>query len=234
LLRTHGWLAAAGFVAAWLLVAFVLLPDTGAAKSVTVPAVLGLPYDDAVRRLADSGLQASLGETRLSGEAPKSTVLSQTPPAGSRVLRGQRITLDVSAGQERATIPLVAGRTRADAEAALRGAGLQLGQVLEQESDRARGTVLSTQPRPGQVVPAGTAVDLVVSAGPPELSMPDVVGRDLQDAKSALEQLGLVVSDVTYDSLSTARQGQVLEQQPTAGPAVTRGAPVTLHVSGKP
>ena len=234
MLRTHGVVAVAGFVAAWLFVAFVIFPGTGSARVVTVPAVVGLPFGDAAHRLADSGLQASLGESRLSGEAPKSTVLSQNPAAGSRVQRGERISLDVSAGQERSTIPTLAGKTRGEAETALHNAGLQVGQVTEEQSDRARGTVLSSQPHAGQVVPSGTGVDLVVSSGPGELSLPDVVGRDLEDARSTLEQLGLKVGDVTHDSTSTVRSGQVLEQTPVAGTQVGPGATVTLRVSGKP
>jgi eukaryotic-like serine/threonine-protein kinase len=234
MLRTHGVLAVAGFLAAWVFVAFVMFPGTGAARVVTVPAVVGLPFEDAARRLADSGLQASLGESRLSGEAPKSTVLSQNPTAGSRVQRGERISLDVSAGQVRATIPVLAGKTRDEAEAALRTAGLQVGQITEEQSDHARGIVLSSQPRAGQVVPSGTGVDLVLSSGPGELTLPDVVGRELEDARSILEQLGLKVADVRYDSTSTVRPGQVLDQTPAAGTQVASGATITLRVSGKP
>ena len=41
---------------------------------------------DAQRRLISAGLVPSLGEERFSGDAPKSTVLAQTPPAGESVL----------------------------------------------------------------------------------------------------------------------------------------------------
>jgi serine/threonine-protein kinase len=232
-LLTHAGLAVSGFLLAWLFIAFVVFPDDGAASVVTVPAVVGLTYDDAARRLADSGLDASLGESRLSGEAPKSTVLAQTPVAGSRLLRGAKVALDVSAGQQRATIPDLTGRSRSAAEEVLRDAGLQLGQVTERASDHARGTVLSTRPAVGQIVPAGTAVDLEVSLGPAELSMPDVVGHDLSEARSTLEQLGLTIGDVTYDSTSTFPSGRVLQQTPVAGAAVLPRTPVSLRVSGK-
>jgi serine/threonine-protein kinase len=234
LLRTHGWIAAVAFVSAWVVVGLVVFPDTGPGGSVTVPAVLGLPYDAAARRLADSGLRASLGESRLSGEAPKSTVLSQSPAAGSRVPRGERISLDVSAGQARAVIPRLAGNPRAQAEAALRAVGLEVGVVSEQSDPRARGTVLSSQPAAGTAVPAGTAVDLVISSGPAELSVPDLVGRDLSEARNTLEQLGLTLGNVVYDSASTYPSGQVLAQLPAAGSLTAPGAAITLRVSGKP
>jgi len=106
--------------------------------------------------------------------------------------------------------------------------------VTESPSDRARGTVLATHPASGQVVPAGTAVDLVLSAGPPELAMPDVVGNDVAVARSTLEQLGLAVGEIQYDSTSASPPGRVVHQQPAAGAAVPPGAPVILTVSGRP
>jgi serine/threonine-protein kinase len=233
-LYRHFVLAIAGFVAAWFFVAFAVFPSRGSTDAVVVPAVLGLPYDEAAKRLSTVGLDASLGETRLSGEAPRSTVLSQNPAAGSRVPPGMTITLDVSAGQQRATIPSLQGRNRADAEAALREAKLQLGQVTERQAEQARGTVLASQPVAGEVVPVGTAVDLVVSGGPPELTMPDLVGRNLSEARSTVEQLGLTMGDITYDSTSSFTPGRVLAQDPAAGAATQPGAPVHLRLAGKP
>jgi len=234
LLKRHGWVALAGFVAAWVYVALLVFPPGSTADAVSVPTVVGLTYDDAARRLSDSGLKASLGESRLSGEAPRSTVLAQTPAAGSRVPRGERVSLDVSAGQERSSIPKLIGLTRAQAEDALRKVGLVTGRVTERADDHARGTIILSQPAVGQVVPTGTAVDLVLSAGPTELSMPDVIGRNLAEARSTLEQLGLAVGEVAYDSTSAAPTGQVLEQTPAAGTQILPGATVILRVSGKP
>jgi beta-lactam-binding protein with PASTA domain len=233
-LYRHFVLALVGFVAAWIVVAFAVFPTRGSTDAVAVPAVLGLPYDEAAKRLSAVGLDASLGETRLSGEAPRSTVLSQVPAAGSRVPPGMTVTLDVSAGQQRATIPKLAGRNRADAEAALREAKLQLGQVTERQGDQAGGTVLSSQPAAGQVVPVGTAVDLVVSSGPAALTMPDLVGRDLSEVRGVIEQLGLTIGEVTYDSTSSFGTGRVLQQNPAAGAATPPGAPVNLRVAAKP
>ena len=230
----HGLLAVIGLAAAWLLVAFVFFPDDGGGDAVIVPAVLGFPFEEAAQRIKDAGLDPALGESRLSGEAPKSTVLSQAPVAGSRVQRGVTVTMDVSAGQERSTIPNLTGRTRAAAAEALRDAGLQLGQVTESPSDQARGTVLATRPATGQVVPSGTSVDLVLSAGPAELTMPDIVGNELTAARSTLEQLGLTVGEVQYDSTSASPPGHVVQQQPAAGATIAPGAAVLLRVSGRP
>jgi beta-lactam-binding protein with PASTA domain len=196
--------------------------------------VISLTQADAERRLTALGLTASVGESRFSADAPKSTVLSQSPAAGTVVAPGSAVTLDVSAGQQRATIPGLLGLSREDAERALTRAGLTLGQLSEQASDSARGLVLDAQPAEGQVVPLGTRVDLAISAGPAELIMPDVVGRDLESATTFLSQLGLPTSPVQFDPESTLPSGTVVFQSPAAGAPVPAGTSVTLRVAGTP
>jgi len=100
--RTHGIIAGVAFTLAWLIVAIVLLPDTGPAPSVAVPAVVGLRFEEAEQKLAESGLKVALGETRPSLTAPRRYVLAQTPAAGTSVGSAMVVTLDISAGQIRA------------------------------------------------------------------------------------------------------------------------------------
>jgi serine/threonine-protein kinase len=227
-------IALSGFLLAWLVVALVLFPDEGGGDAMIVPAVVGLPYTEAERRLTDGGLKASLGETRVSAAVPRSTVMAQRPAAGERAIRGQAVSLDVSAGQQRATVPRLAGLSRDAAVQALRLAGLEAGPVTEQPGRRARGTVVSSAPDAGQVVPEGTPVAVIVSAGPAELTMPDVTRRPLVEARATIEQLGLSVGELTWDSASTVAAGLVITQSPAAGSQVAIGAVVTLRVSGRP
>lgn len=233
-LVTHALLGIGGFLLGWVLVAFVVFPSNGPVDVVLVPAVQGLPYDDAQKQLAGAGLDAALGESRLSASVPRGSVLGQTPPAGARVSRGVTVTLDVSAGQRSAPIPRLTGMSRGEAEAALRDIGLAVGEVVERQGNESRGTVLEQQPEPGRVVPEGTPIRLVVSAGPRELTLPGVVGRELVEARAMLEQLGLQIAPVEIDSMSIVPRGLVVAQIPAAGATVAPGSVVTLRVSGRP
>jgi serine/threonine-protein kinase len=234
LARTHGLIALGSFTVAWLIVALILLPDTGPAPSAVVPSVVGLRFEEAERKLDEAGLKAALGETRPSATAPRQYVLAQTPAAGTSVGPEVIVTLDVSAGQRRVQVPALIGLSRDDAAAAIRRASLETGQVIERPGTEARGTVLSSQPEAGQQVPEGTPVELVVSAGPSELLMPDVVGRELFEVRATLEQLGLRIGETQYDSTSAFPTGLVVAQTPPAGSAVTANALITLRVSGRP
>ncbi|MCC6773246.1 MAG: PASTA domain-containing protein, partial [Gemmatimonadaceae bacterium] len=147
----HLAVAATGFLVAYLIVAFVVLPDDVPLGDVSIPGVVGLTQGDAERRLSALGITTTIGESRYSPDAPKSTVLTQAPAAGTIVAPGSVVTLDVSAGQQRATIPSLLGLSRADAERTLTKAGLAVGQVSEEPSDSARGLVLDARPEEGQV-----------------------------------------------------------------------------------
>jgi serine/threonine-protein kinase len=226
--------AASGFLLAFVLVAWLLFPADDAPQEVRVPSVMGLPFPDAERRLNALGLTAALGEERSSPDVPRNAVVAQTPVAGETVNAGTEVVLDVSVGQQQATIPAVLGATREDAERLLREAGLELGDVREQPSPSGRGIVLGATPAPGVAVPVGTRVGVIVSAGPAELSLPDVVGRELNLARGTLEQLGLLLAPIEYDSLSALPAGTVVAQSPAAGSPIAGGSTVTLRVAGRP
>lgn len=232
--KTHAIIAGIFFSVAWLLVALFLIPDTGPAPSAVVPAVIGLRYDEAERKLAEAGLRTALGETRPSLTAPRRYVLAQTPAAGTAVGPEVVVTLDISAGQLRVAVPTVTGMPRDEAVALLRAANLEIGQVIERPGTEARGTVLSSQPAGGQQVPQGTPVEIVVSTGPTELLMPDVVGRELFEVRAALEQLGLRIGETQYDSTSALPTGHVVSQTPAAGSPVTAANLIIIRVSGRP
>lgn len=234
LAKRHLIIGGVSFSIAWILVALLLFPDEGPAPNIAVPAVVGLRFEEAERKLSEVGLRAALGETQPSNTAPRQYVLAQTPAAGTAVGPEVVVTLDVSAGQVRTTVPTLVGLAREDAFAALRTANLELGQVVERPGSEARGTILSSQPEAGQQVPQGTPIELVISAGPSELHMPDVVGRELFEVRATLEQLGLKIGETQYDSTSALPVGLVLSQAPAAGSVITVTDFITIRVSGKP
>ena len=225
---------ASGFVIAFILVAALVFPADDAPQEVRVPSVLGLPFADAERRLMAVGLKTTLGERRFANDAPRSAVLAQNPVGGKRVNVGTEVVLDVSDGQQGVSVPTLNGLSREEAERALRDLGLDMGEVTEEASTVAKGVVLSARPVAGQTVPPGTHVALVLSAGSNELTMPDVIGRDASMARSLLEQVGLVLAPLEYDSLSTLAAGTVIAQSPAAGAKMAAGSMVSIRVAGTP
>ena len=229
-LLPYAVVAAGGFLLAYVVVAFLVFPPQIVPDDAKVPQVVGLLFDEAVTRLEQAGFKAKTGEQRFTELAPKSTVLAQSPPPGATEPRGTEIIVDVSAGQRQLRVPPVVGLTQSLAQDALEKAGLELGEVTEQESGSARGAVLEADPSAGTAVAPSTRVDLVVSSGPPAVNAPDVVGQSYGTARAMLEQVGLRVGDVVTDSLATGIPQTVISQTPAAGSRLTPGSRVSLSI----
>jgi eukaryotic-like serine/threonine-protein kinase len=233
--RLYGLTAVAGFVAAYVIVVLFVLPSDRTRGRVQTPALVGLSLEEARHVLDSVGLRFSLGEERPSPDVPRNGVLAQSPAPGTSVPRLGPVRLDVSSGPRSVRVPSVAGLTVEDARKTLADSGLSAGGVQDEASTAPRGEVLRTKPDAGRFVGEGAAVDLIVSAGPPELTMPDVIGREPSDARAVLQQLGL--TRVRVDSEPGGSSGSatvVVGQQPAAGTGVRSTDRVVLRVSQRP
>jgi beta-lactam-binding protein with PASTA domain len=134
---------------------------------VAVPKVTGLAAADAVQRLQNAKLVPKLMD--VTSSEPPGTVVSQKPEPGERAPQGSRVTLGVSRGGGKVTVPSVVGETAAEAVADLKRAKLAA-ETVSVPSERPRGTVADQSPRGGDRVAAGTTVRLRVSSGPRQVT----------------------------------------------------------------
>jgi serine/threonine-protein kinase len=129
-------------------------------------------------------------------------------------------------------VPQVLELPEADARERL----TQLGFRVRVEGERAnpaipRGAVVWQDPPPDMVVPPNSSVQLVLSAGPGQVNVPDVVGLSLQFARAVLEAAGIKVGRV--DRVTSGQESDVvLSVRPPPGNARPRGSSVDLLVSG--
>src|SRR5205814_5779912 len=96
------------------------------------------------------------------------------------------------------------------------------------------GSVISQSPVSGSSVAINRAVALVVSSGPPPVTVPNVVGLAQSAATSAITGANLVVGAVTQSSSTTVPAGSVISQSPVSGASVATGSAVALVVSSGP
>lgn len=219
-----------GFLAAYLLVAFVIFPSgviPGAAK---VPNVAGLPYDEASKRLGELGFKAKRGQGRFHATSPKGVVLEQDPRSGVRDEEGAVITLVVSAGQQIVAVPPIAGLTQADAQSALEAAGFEVGQVVEKPYAGPPGQVLASTPAAGEKLQIPSVVAIVVSVGSNVALVPNLVGRSLADARQVLRSARLSIGTIDAAAGTNSDGAPVTSQSPAAGTHVATGSKVTLQV----
>jgi serine/threonine-protein kinase len=89
--------------------------------------------------------------------------------------------------------------------------------------------VIRSDPSAGRPVDRRSEVTLVVSSGPEQVVVPDVVGQTQQDAVAALKEKGLYA--VFQEKASSEPQGTVISQSPAAGQQIGQGSNITLFVS---
>lgn len=222
----------AGFALAYLVVAFFVFPSGVIPSDVKVPNVTGLMYDEAIQRLSQAGFKGEQGEQRFNNSAPKMTVLAQTPPPGAQEAIGSSITLVVSGGQRTAAVPPVVGMTKIEAQAVLEKEGFDVGDVTEAPSDSPRGTVIQMRPAAGAQVSVPSAISLVLSGGAVAIQMPSLIGRDVEEARQTLVQLGVRDVKVMWDPMALGTHGTVVGQSPLAGATLVPGSGVQLRVAG--
>jgi serine/threonine-protein kinase len=122
----------------------------------TVPADLGDgSYEGAVAALRAVQLEATKVDV-FSDTVPAGQVVGTDPGAGAKVARDSTVKVQVSKGPDLVAVPSVKGKTLAQANAALEGAGLTPGNVF----GPSKGTPFTTEPEAGTKVKRGTKVDI--------------------------------------------------------------------------
>ncbi|GAA2553688.1 Stk1 family PASTA domain-containing Ser/Thr kinase [Pseudonocardia hydrocarbonoxydans] len=208
----------------------------GTGRWTEVPSLVGVQESAAAKLLDDYGLVAGPASATFDDAAPAGAVLAADPPVGTRLLRGEIVTLTVSTG--RPTVPAIdAGTAVATAEQLVRDAGLTPTRTsgdAEYDDTVPEGTVIRTEPAAGQPVAIGGPVTLVVSRGvepppqPQRVSVPLVVGQTANEAQALLAELGL--STVVQSALpfQLNENPTVIGQSPSAGAVVEAGTQVVL------
>jgi serine/threonine-protein kinase len=201
-----------------------------ATEPVAVPDVEGMTEKLAVQSIEDAGLQDNV--VREAHEDVQAGLLfEQEPQPGDRIEKGNFVTIRVSTGKPKTTVPDVVGRSRDDAVAALVDADLKAN-VVGVNSNEPVDQVLAQGMKAGTEVVVGTTVRINVSKGPKPISVPNVVGSPFESAQSQLQGLNFAVAREDVESAEPA--GVVVDQDPAAGTQQAKGSVITLQVSSGP
>ena len=139
--------------------------STGAGENLTIPNVVNYEKDNAKSTLEKAGFLVVFTEEK-SDTVPEGTVIRQSPSAGSEAKEGDTVRryISVKDTEEKVPVPNVIGKSLAQAKNDIEAAGLVVGNVAEEESDQAVGTVIRQSPSGGSA-DKKSAVALTVSKG---------------------------------------------------------------------
>jgi eukaryotic-like serine/threonine-protein kinase len=189
---------------------------------VPVPeGLVGMSQEDAEARLATAGLTADV-QQEPSDDVDAGIVVALGEDVANQAPRGSSVLLIVSSGPDQPEIPDLEGEQYQDAVAELEALGLQ----VELDSRRARGgrdegEVIRTDPDGGEQVERGSTVVVVVAGG--QVTVPDVQGASLDEARASLEDVGLNVGMVFGPE-----DGRVQETVPLIDTEVDSGTAIDL------
>ena len=128
-------------------------------------------------------------------------------------------------------VPSILGKTEAEAKEMLADTGLGLEYAGEEPStDYDKGQIMAQQPAKGEMVDKNTTISYTVSTGSDKITLPDLENESADDAKAALEKLGLKCDQQEVYDISIA-QGHVSYTSPGAGQEVAPNSTVTLYIS---
>lgn len=175
---------------------------SGPGSLIAVPGVAGGTYDEAAAALTEAGFVPTQKD-EFSIDIPAGTVIETDPAEGTRLDKGVTVAVIVSAGPANHTLDALNGRTEQDARDYLTSLNVAVDEKpLILFSDADEGIVINAYVTPragGETYACGDgcevfeadSMQLYVSAG----AFPDVSGKSVDEARSALTDKGLLVAD---------------------------------------
>ena len=200
---------------------------------VQIPNVVGLSRDEAQQEIENAKLVFEVKGEEYNADVPEGYVISQEPQYmdSYSVKEGSTVSVVISKGQEKTTVPNVEGKEREEAIKMLEDANLVADVVEETSRTVEEGYVISQETEPDTEAFTGDTVVIHVSTGTgiKQVTVISVIGQDEATAKANLENLGLKVN-VTYQE-ATSNNGKVTAQSIDANKVVDEGTTITLTVN---
>jgi eukaryotic-like serine/threonine-protein kinase len=243
-LYTHIAIIICGLVVLFLGFFFVYLPwITNHGEAISVPDLKGKTIDEIEEILDDRGLRYEVADSVFKLGVPPLTVVSQYPAYGAKVKGGRKIYITViTETAPMVKLPQLTDMSLKSAEMQLVSAGLMKGS-LKYINDPREGVVIGIEQagkkiEAGTLIAKGTKIDLVLGdgLGDTEISIPDVVGKTLDEAELIIKGSDLNIGLKQYEPDNTDfPAGTVVRQNPSNEDGKIRpGQMIDLWIAGPP
>ncbi len=198
-------------------------------KMIATPKLVGLPQAQAEQSVTTAGFTLEKTKQIFNANIPAGVVVSALDSAGeplpAEYAEGGKVQLTVSAGP----LPDVAGKSQADAFAALTAVGLQpvLGTPVYNTTIPKDSIVSVTVPPAG--LSPGDSVTVIPSKGPEMIVVPDVTGMTLEDGIAKVKSLGFKFSTNYEKNPKSWKFLPVVYQSPSGGVKLAKGSTVIVN-----
>jgi len=204
-----------------------------AAEQIVVPKLQGQMASTAQKRLLELGL-ASKVTNEDNADVPQDRVIRQDPPPGTKVGKNDIVTLVISGGLPRVSVPDIKDYNVDDAQRALAGVKLK-GKVVEAFSASVPAKqLIDVNPPPGTSLRQNSTVTLTVSKGVKPIFVPDLVGLTTAAARKKLASLGLSLDVAQQTESDTIPKDVIASQDPQPSASAAPNSTVSVIVSTGP
>lgn len=219
---------------------FYLPYATNHNQTVTVPDLKGMDAREVADFLAERELDVAIEDSSFNPSGKPFAIFNQFPAPGAKVKKGRKIFISINSLKPPLTkMPDLLNRSLSNATQELTSLGLLLGEVTYRH-DIQQNAVLEQMyegkvVRPGEMVPKGAKIFLVVGdgLGATQFSMPDLSGKSLEEVQILLEGSKLQTGTILYDASASEPLGTIVKQKPEAGIMVNEGQSIDLWISGQ-
>jgi beta-lactam-binding protein with PASTA domain len=135
---------------------------------------------------------------------------------------------------EQIQIRNVEGFTLDAATQLLEADGFVVNPIPENSEDYEDGEIIRTDPPAGELADVGSTVDVYFSLGSERIPVPVVVGLTIDQARNAIEDVGLMVGEIERRPDADFAEDVVIASSPVAGVEIGPSIPVDLIVSSGP
>lgn len=216
------------------LVITLTIVNSSAPKDVQIPSVVGESKEVAKQKIEDSKLKFNITREEFNAEIEAGIVISQDPAYidNYSVKEGSTVNVVVSKGKKLVKMPKVIGMEYMKAETTLKDLGIEIEKIEETSQKVEEGYVISQEINEGTEIETGTKVKIHVSTGTgiKKVTVTSVVGKNKEESKNILTELGLEVNFVEEEDTSKS-DGVVLKQSIDAGNTVEEGSAITITVN---
>ena len=203
---------------------------------IEVPDLKGLTFDEAKEQLNAKGLGIKNAGTVASDQYDEGQIVSQTPDALTKAEANTTVEVTLSSGKGEVSVPSVTGMDETTAYNTLTNSGFTPVKDYAYSADVAQGNVIEQSPNAGSLAKSGDNVKIVISRGKEQaeatsVAVPGVTGLTEDAARSAIQNVGLAVGNVSSAYSDSVASGQIISQSPVVDTAVDAGTAVDFVVS---
>lgn len=190
-------------------------------EPIKVPSLTGHAQNEAQASLEEAGLVIGEVTRRFDSEVPGDAVITTSPGPGATLKRGDTVDLVVSTA---VPVPDVTGMNLIEAETALKAAGFTVDDTRDSSLvGESEDTVVTLEPAPGTLTDPSREFDVLIVL-PGQITVPDVTGMSVREARSLLRGIGLDIDASVFTNSQT-----ITGQSPAPGTSLRRDEDVKVQ-----